>query len=56
MKYRWYHFSGTDYDHRTQSNGIFKFLGRGKKGWAKDVADELGNYDYLCAKSSPSQV
>jgi alpha-amylase len=47
MKYRWHHFTGTDYDHRTQSNGVFKFLGRGKKDWAKDVDDELGNYDYL---------
>ncbi len=47
MKYRWQHFTGTDYDHRTQTNGVFKFLGRGKKDWAKDVDDELGNYDYL---------
>ncbi len=49
MKYRWHHFTGTDYDHRTQTNGVFKFLGRGKKDWAKDVDDELGNYDYLYA-------
>lgn len=47
LKYRWYHFTGTDYDHRTQTKGVFKFLGRGKKDWAKDVDDEFGNYDYL---------
>lgn len=50
MNYRWHHFTGTDYDHRTEANGVFKFLGRGKKGWAKDVDDEHGNYDYLSVR------
>lgn len=48
MKYNWNHFTATDYDAKTQTNAIYKFLGRDKKGWSKDVDDELGNYDYLC--------
>lgn len=47
MKYNWNHFTATDYDAKTQTNAIYKFLGRDKKGWSKDVDDELGNYDYL---------
>lgn len=48
MKYHWNHFSGIDHDAKTKSNGVYKFVGQGKQGWAKDVDHELGNYDYLC--------
>ena len=48
MKYNWKHFTGTDYDAKTQTSAIYKFLGRNKNGWSKDVDNELGNYDYLC--------
>lgn len=47
LKYTQEHFSGTDYDAKSNTNGVWKMLGKGKKGWAKDVDDELGNYDYL---------
>lgn len=40
------HFTGIDYDHKTQSKGIWKFQG---KEWAQDVDEELGSYDYLYA-------
>jgi alpha-amylase len=49
MKYNWNHFNATDHDAKTNTNAIYKFLGKGKKGWSNDVDDELGNYDYLCA-------
>ncbi|KEF51303.1 uncharacterized protein A1O9_12653 [Exophiala aquamarina CBS 119918] len=50
MKYNWRHFSGVDYDARSQDHGIFKLVrkgGQGKSDWASDVSAELGNYDYL---------
>lgn len=50
MKYDWRHFSGVDYDARSQDHGIFKFVRKGEQGrgdWAGDVSTELGNYDYL---------
>ena len=47
MRWNKNHFSGTDYDQKTKTNGVYRFLGREKKGWAKDVDSELGNYDYL---------
>ena len=51
MKYNWTHFSGVDYDSHAEDHGIFKFVSKGEYGkndWAKDVSNELGNYDYLC--------
>lgn len=51
MTWRAEHFTGIDYDQKTKSNLIWKFVG---KSWAHDVDEELGNYDYLCAGiSSP---
>ncbi len=38
------HFTGTDYDNRTQRKGIFLFEG---KKWDGDVDREHVNYDYL---------
>ncbi|KAL9110949.1 MAG: hypothetical protein Q9227_004564 [Pyrenula ochraceoflavens] len=49
FRWNWSHFNGTDYNHKTKENGIWRLTGPGKKGWAKDVFDEpgLGNYDFL---------
>lgn len=49
MKYHWNHFSGIDRDIKTNDRGVYKIIGPGKQGWAADVSEELGNYDYLCA-------
>ncbi|KPV71753.1 glycoside hydrolase family 13 protein [Rhodotorula graminis WP1] len=46
MKWSHIHFTGVDYDNKTQENGIFKIQGEGKT-WAKAVDKEEGNYDYL---------
>jgi alpha-amylase len=53
MQYDWTHFTAVDYDSRGEEHGIFRFVDKGERGsneWAKDVSDELGNYDYLYAK------
>jgi alpha-amylase len=48
MKYKWYHFSGTDWEAKLQNNDhLYRFVGPGKPGWAKDVDDSQGNADYL---------
>lgn len=52
LRYNSSHFSGVDWDSKTHSKAIYKFVGKRpdgtKKGWADDVAtDENGNYDYL---------
>lgn len=47
VEYHAHHFSGTDWNHRTQENGVFRIVGQDKPGWAPDVDPELGNYDYL---------
>ncbi|KAF5391545.1 hypothetical protein D9757_002344 [Collybiopsis confluens] len=41
------HFTGVDWDHNTRSKGVFKIVGKGHKGWSKNVDRELGNYDFL---------
>ncbi|MCJ1308473.1 hypothetical protein MMC25_002126 [Agyrium rufum] len=46
QKYGSKHFSGTDYDAKTGKVAVYRILGE-KKAWAKDVATEHGNYDYL---------
>ncbi|KAL4917772.1 glycoside hydrolase superfamily [Aspergillus aurantiobrunneus] len=46
VKYHWSHFSGVDWDDIRQEKAIFKNNGT-NKGWATDVSDENGNYDYL---------
>lgn len=48
FKYHWYHFTGTDFEARLKSSEhIYRFVGENKPGWARDVDDELGNYDFL---------
>ncbi|PYI24514.1 alpha-amylase [Aspergillus violaceofuscus CBS 115571] len=47
QEYHWYHFSGVDWDDTAKENAIFRICGAGKPGWAQDVGQELGNYDYL---------
>ncbi|KAK7033141.1 glycoside hydrolase family 13 protein [Favolaschia claudopus] len=39
--------TGLDWDHRTRSKAIYRIAGPGRKGWSRNVANELGNYDYL---------
>ncbi|KIM84842.1 glycoside hydrolase family 13 protein [Piloderma croceum F 1598] len=41
------HFTGVDWDQRTNAKGIYRITGEGHKGWSKHVDKELGNYDYL---------
>lgn len=40
------HFSGVDYDQKTDTAGIFKILGEGKD-WSHETDLEKGNFDYL---------
>lgn len=44
FKWDWTNFHGTDYDAKSQQNGIYRFIG---KEWDSDVDGEFGNYDYL---------
>ncbi len=44
--WRYYHFSGVDYDKLTGTNAIYRIVGDGKY-WAEDTDKEKGNYDYL---------
>ena len=44
FKWDWTNFHGTDYDAKSQENGIYRFIG---KEWDSDVDGEFGNYDYL---------
>lgn len=46
MKYRREHFNGVDWDDMGKEQAIFKITGT-CKGWANDVSNEHGNYDYL---------
>ncbi|OCF61510.1 alpha-amylase [Kwoniella mangroviensis CBS 10435] len=46
LKWNYNHFTGVDYDAKTETKAIFKIQGDGK-GWAEDVDDENGSYDYL---------
>ncbi|CAG8424608.1 unnamed protein product [Penicillium salamii] len=46
MKYHWQHFSGIDWDDKSQQNAIYKIVAP-NKDWAQDVSTENGNYDYL---------
>lgn len=40
-------FEGLDWDDRTKTKGVYRIVGKGHKGWNKNVDNELGNYDYL---------
>ncbi|KAK8058256.1 glycoside hydrolase family 13 protein [Apiospora phragmitis] len=44
QKYHWEHFSGTDYDDKRDSMGIFRVEG---KCWSQSVGREAGNADFL---------
>jgi alpha-amylase len=44
LKWNKEHFTGVDRNHKSKSQGIWRFQ---KKSWAYDVDEELGNYDYL---------
>ncbi|KIK63074.1 glycoside hydrolase family 13 protein [Collybiopsis luxurians FD-317 M1] len=47
MRWNQEHFTGLDWDNATRTKGVFKIVGKGHKGWAKNVDRELGNYDFL---------
>lgn len=56
LKWHWQHFNGTDWDQRAERHAIYKIIDppdangkrrKGGKGWAPDVDDENGNFDYL---------
>lgn len=47
MRWNQEHFTGLDWDQKTQTKGIFRIVGKGHKGWSKKVDREMGNYDYL---------
>ena len=44
MKYNASHFNGTNYDHATKSEGVFRLA---DKSWANDVDKGKGNFDFL---------
>ncbi|ORX40476.1 putative alpha-amylase [Kockovaella imperatae] len=46
MKWNFNHFTGVDYDAKTETTAIFRIQGDGKS-WASDVDKENGGYDYL---------
>lgn len=46
FKWRYYHFSGVDYDNLSGNSGIYRIIGE-NKGWNLGVSGEKGNYDYL---------
>ena len=56
QEYNFNHFSGVDYDAKTEKTGIFKILGENKQGWADDVADEQGNADYVSHNELPANL
>lgn len=55
MKWNFNHFTGIDYDAKSETNAIFIIQGDGKD-WADDVDQENANYDYLMFVSTPSWV
>jgi alpha-amylase len=50
LKWRAEHFTGIDYDQKSNTNVLWKFLG---KRWSNEVDEELGNYDYLYGSAYP---
>lgn len=40
------HFTGVDYDQKSDTTGVFKILGE-NKDWSDGVSSENGNFDYL---------
>ena len=47
QEYNFNHFSGVDYDAKTEKTAIYKILGENKQGWADDVSTENGNSDFM---------
>lgn len=47
--FRWTreHFTGVDWDQKTQTKAIYRIVEPGHKGWSRNVDTELGNYDFL---------
>jgi len=41
MKWHWYHFTGTDWDAKTEKKAIYRILGD-NKGWSATVDTEQG--------------
>ncbi|MDY2919124.1 MAG: alpha-amylase [Anaerococcus sp.] len=46
MVWHYYHFSGVDYDVKSDTSAIFRIVGDGKY-WDDNVSGEKGNFDYL---------
>lgn len=46
--WHFYHFTGVDYDQKTDTHAIFRILGEGKY-WSLQTNKEKGNFDYLMA-------
>ena len=46
FEWHYYHFTGIDYDQKTDTSAIFRILGEGKY-WSNETDDEKGNFDYL---------
>src|SRR5699024_663130 len=44
--WHYYHFSGVDYDVKTETSAIYRVLGENKY-WNTGVSNEKGNFDYL---------
>lgn len=40
------HFTGVDYDQKSETSGVFKIIGE-NKDWSPGVSAEKGNFDYL---------
>jgi alpha-amylase len=51
FKWNFNHFTGVDYDKKTESSGIFRIEGDNKY-WAENVDKERGSYDYLMVCST----
>lgn len=50
----YYHFTGVDYDAKTETKGIFRIQGDGKY-WAKDTDKEKGSCAHLCNQRASRQ-
>lgn len=46
FEWHYYHFSGVDYDQKSDTKAIYRILGDGKY-WSEQTDDEKGNFDYL---------
>ncbi|KAH6913114.1 alpha amylase [Coprinopsis sp. MPI-PUGE-AT-0042] len=50
------HFTGLDWDQKTETKGVFRITGPGHQGWSRNVDNELGNYDYLLGVDPPRSI